>query len=139
VKQSHKTLLLWVLLILMFVAIYHLVSDPDQTQSVAFSDFLSDVGNGHVEQVTIRQRDNSAEYKYLVNTAEDVRKKKVSIGIVGEQINKMLVDNNVKVEYAADDQNGLWTSLLVYWLPMVFLLVIFSSSCASSRPRAARR
>jgi cell division protease FtsH len=124
VKQSHKTLLLWVLLILMFVAIYHLVSDPDQTQSVAFSDFLNDVRNGHVEQVTIRQRDNSAEYKYIVS-ADDTRKKKVSIGIVGEQINKELVDNDVKVEYAADDQNGLWTSLLVYWLPMVFLLVIF--------------
>jgi cell division protease FtsH len=74
VKQSHKTLLLWVLLILMFVAIYHLVSDPDQTQSVAFSDFLNDVRNGHVEQVTIRQRDNSAEYKYIVS-ADDTRLK----------------------------------------------------------------
>jgi cell division protease FtsH len=66
VKQSHKTLLLWVLLILMFVAIYQLVSDPDQTQSVAFSDFLNDVRNGRVERVTIRPRENSAEYKYVV-------------------------------------------------------------------------
>ena len=50
-KQSHKTLLLWVLLILMFVAIYNLVSDPDQPQSVAFSDFMTDVRNGKVETV----------------------------------------------------------------------------------------
>ena len=53
-KQSHKTLLLWVMLILMFVAIYQLVSDPDQPQSVAFSEFMTDVRNGNVEQVTIR-------------------------------------------------------------------------------------
>jgi cell division protease FtsH len=124
VKQSHKTLLLWVLLILMFFAIWQLVSDPDQTQSVAFSDFLNDVRNGRVERVTIRPRENSAEYKYVV-TVDEASKKKVSTGIIGEQINKELVDNNVKVEYAPDDQNGLWTNLLVYWLPMVFLLVIF--------------
>ena len=82
-KQSHKTLLLWVLLILMFVAIYHLVSDPDQPQSVAFSDFISDVRNGNVEQVTIRPRENSAEYKYIA-LKDETRKKRVSVGIVGE-------------------------------------------------------
>jgi cell division protease FtsH len=108
----------------MFFAIWQLVSDPDQTQSVAFSDFLNDVRNGRVERVTIRPRENSAEYKYVV-TVDEASKKKVSTGIIGEQINKELVDNNVKVEYAPDDQNGLWTNLLVYWLPMVFLLVIF--------------
>ena len=69
-KQSHKTLLLWVLLILMFVAIYNLVSDPDQPQSVAFSDFMTDVRNGKVEQVTIRPRENSAEYRYIAVTDE---------------------------------------------------------------------
>jgi len=124
VKQSHKTLLLWVLLILMFVAIYNLVAEGDPPQSVAFSDFISDVRNGRVQQVVIRPRENSAEYKYIA-VSDEARKKKVSIGIVGEQINQELVNNNVKVEYAADDQNSLWTSLLVTWLPMVFLLVIF--------------
>ncbi|MFT3921523.1 MAG: ATP-dependent zinc metalloprotease FtsH [Myxococcales bacterium] len=123
-KQSHKTLLLWVLLILMFVAIYNLVSDPDQPQSVAFSDFMTDVRNGKVEQVSIRPRENSAEYRYVAVT-DEAPKKKVSVGIVGESINQELIANNVKVEYTADDQNGLWTSLLVTWLPMVFLLVIF--------------
>jgi len=124
VKQSHKTLLLWILLILMFVAIYNLVAEGDPPQSVAFSDFISDVRNGRVQQVVIRPRENSAEYKYTA-VSDEARKKKVSIGIVGEQINQELVNNNVKVEYAADDQNSLWTSLLVTWLPMVFLLVIF--------------
>ncbi len=123
-KQSHKTLLLWVLLILMFVAIYNLVAEGDPPQSVAFSDFITDVRNGRVQQVTIRPRENSAEYKYVA-VSDEARKKKVSIGIVGEQINQELLNNNVKVEYAADDQNSLWTSLLVTWLPMIFLLVIF--------------
>ena len=42
-KQSHKTLLLWVLLILMFVAIYQLVAAPEAPRSVAFSEFTTDV------------------------------------------------------------------------------------------------
>ncbi len=126
-KQSHKTLLLWVLLILMFVAIYNLVAAGDQPQSVPYSDFITDVRNGRVERVEIRPSDNSAEYTYWVKGggADNPRRKKVSIGIVGEQINKDLLDHNVSVKYLPEDQNGLWTSILVTWLPMVFLIVIF--------------
>src|ERR1041384_544049 len=108
----------------MFVAIYHLVSDPDQPQSVAFSDFIADVRNGNVEQVTIRPRENSAEYKYIA-LKDETRKKRVSVGITGEQIQRELMDHEVKVRYMADDQNGLWGSILVTWIPMIFLLVVF--------------
>ena len=44
VKQSHKTLLLWVLLIMMFLAIWQFLQ-PDEPQAapVAFSDFMAQV------------------------------------------------------------------------------------------------
>ena len=126
-KQGHKTLLLWVLLILMFVAIYNLVAESDQPRSVPFSQFMNDVQSQKVERVEIRPLENSGEYTYWLKTAagEAQAKRKVSIGIVGEQINKELLEHKVSIKYLPEDQNGLWTSILVTWLPMVFLILIF--------------
>ena len=46
VKQSHKTLLLWVLLIMMFLAIWQFLSpEKPPPTSVTFSDFLQQVDN----------------------------------------------------------------------------------------------
>jgi cell division protease FtsH len=130
VKQSHKTLLLWILLIVMFVAIYHLVADGDQPTRVPFSQFLEEVRSGRVEQVEIRPFDNSAEYTFVARgsggeSGAPGRDRKVTVGIVGEQINQELVERDVKVTFLPENQNGFWTTILVTWLPMIFLLVIF--------------
>jgi len=127
VKQSHKTLLLWVLLILMFVAIYNLVADGDQPRAVAFSDFIADVNNNRVDKVQIRPHDNSAEITFWVQqpAAGGPREKRVTVGVAGEQLNQTLLDHEVNVQFLPEDQNGLWTSVLITWLPMIFLIAIF--------------
>ncbi len=127
-KQSHKTALLWVLLIMMFGAIYTLVANDEQPRTVPFSDFVADVREGHVTRVEIKSRDNGGEIAYWQTTgtgptAETV--KKLSYGVVNNDISKELLDHHVRVTYVPDDQNSLWTSLLVTWLPMIFLLVVF--------------
>ncbi len=122
-KQSHKTLVLWVMLILMFVAIYNLVTESEQPRTVAFSEFMTDVRANQVERVRIKTREHTAEYRYM--HAKGPREERVSMGILGEEVNKELIDHNVRVEYVADDQNGLWGSILVTWIPMIFLLVVF--------------
>ena len=52
-KQSHKTLLLWVLLILMCVALYNVISDTDPPRAVPFSEFVNDLPGGHVVKVEV--------------------------------------------------------------------------------------
>jgi cell division protease FtsH len=126
VKQSHKTLLLWVLLILMFVAIYNLVADGDSPRSVPYSDFTTAVSDGRVDKVDIRPHDNTAEIKFWVRQqGENPREEKVTIGIVSESLEQRLIDHNVQVIVQPEDQNGIWTSILVTWVPMLFLLAIF--------------
>jgi len=126
VKQSHKTLVLWVMLILMFVAIYNLVQGDQQPGPKSFSEFMSDVRAGHVDEVRVRAREHTAEYVYFRSKGKGAaREKLVTVGIIGEATNKELIDNQVQVRYVADDQNGLWGSILVTWIPMVFLLVVF--------------
>ncbi|MFI5306743.1 MAG: ATP-dependent zinc metalloprotease FtsH [Polyangiales bacterium] len=124
-RQSHKTLVLWVMLILMFVAIYKLVQDDNQPRTVDFSEFLTDLRAGRVEQVEIRAHEHTAEYRYYEKGEKGGREHKISIGIAGEGIQKELLDHEVKVRFSADDQNGLWGSILVTWIPMIFLLVVF--------------
>ena len=57
-KQSHKTLLLWVLLILMFVAIWNLVQSEETPRSTAWSDFTTAIEQGKVERVQVAPQEN---------------------------------------------------------------------------------
>ena len=64
-KQPHKTLLLWVVLIVAFLAIWQfLQSDGTKATPVAFSDFMAQAhakpDEQHVEKVTI----NNHEYRF---------------------------------------------------------------------------
>ena len=86
---------------------------------------MADVRTGHVESVEIKSHEHTAEYRYFHKGDKGTREKKISVGIIGEQIQKELMDHEVKVRYSADDQNGLWGSILVTWIPMIFLLVVF--------------
>jgi cell division protease FtsH len=125
VRQSHKTLVLWVMLILMFVAIYELVADGEPPRMVDFSEFMTDVRAGRVASVDIKSHEHTAEYRYKHKSEKNALETRIAVGITGEQIQKDLMDHEVKVRYTADDQNGLWGSILVTWIPMIFLLVVF--------------
>jgi len=131
-KQSQKTLLFWVLVILMCIVIFNFVAREEQPRSVPFSEFVTDVSADKVQKVKIRPQANSGEYTYWLKSPDEsvqqgqrgVRSEKVTIGIMGEQINKQLLDHGVSVEYLPEDENSLWTSILVTWLPMIFLVGI---------------
>jgi hypothetical protein len=129
VKQSHKTLLLWVLLIMMFLAIWQFLSPerPPATQ-VAFSEFMAQVHadkekDPHVESVSIKDR----EYTFWVKDPKsNTKTKKISIGPENaDEITKVLVDNKVAVSFEKEDSSPFWSGAIVTILPMVFLLVMF--------------
>jgi cell division protease FtsH len=127
VKQSQKTLLLWVLLILMFVAIYQFVGpESSRTEPVAFSQFMSLVRakpeEKHVESVDIKDR----EYTFVV--LDPVSKTKQSfktLGPAGDTVAKDLIDHGVTTRYQKEEGNSIWMTALVTILPMVFLLLMF--------------
>jgi cell division protease FtsH len=67
VKQSHKTLLLWVLLIVMFLAIWKFLDPQEHKQAVAFSEFVTEVQAGHVDEIRIKDR----EYSFRVERQDE--------------------------------------------------------------------
>jgi len=129
VKQSHKTLLLWVLLIMMFLAIWQFLS-PAQSPAtqVAYSEFMSQVHadkekEPYVESVSIKDH----ELTYWVKDPKSQSKsKRVTIGPDRtEDLAKDLVANKVAVTFEKEDSSPFWSGAVVTILPMVFLLVMF--------------
>ncbi|MFK7988760.1 MAG: ATP-dependent zinc metalloprotease FtsH [Sandaracinaceae bacterium] len=124
-KQSHKTVLLWLLLIVMFVVIYHVVTNQDPPRQVPFSDFIEDVRAGNVESVTAEPHDGATDITFMVNESEH-REPRTTVGPPFSQtLSDELQEHNVRTEITPSDENGLLTTLLVQWLPMLLLLAIF--------------
>jgi hypothetical protein len=101
VKQQPKTLLLWVVLILMFVLIWQFVApDGARPETTPFSQFMSLVrakpDEKHVESVEIKDR----EYTYTVYDPTDKTKRQFkTLGPAGDAVAKDLIEHNVTVRY----------------------------------------
>ncbi|MFO7706114.1 MAG: ATP-dependent metallopeptidase FtsH/Yme1/Tma family protein, partial [Halopseudomonas sp.] len=122
-KQSHKTILLWVLLILMFVSIYNLFQTPSKDEGrIDFSKFISDVEKDpdSIDRVTVKGSQYTVEYKQ-----KDKKKDRTT----GPELDSKLADKLSKagVRYAVEEreESSFWQSVLISWLPMIFLFVIF--------------
>ncbi len=124
-KQSHKTLLLWLLLIVMMIAIYQLVEPSDNPREVAFSQFVTDVRQGHVESVTVAPGAASSVFEY-VHVEGDRRERCTTEGVATDEINRELLEHNVVVTYRANEgmsvtSVAIWTSII----PLVVLVALF--------------
>jgi cell division protease FtsH len=131
VKQSHKTLLLWVLLIVMFLAIWQFLSPADHKQPVAFSEFVTEVQLGHVKDIHIKDR----EYTFTVHNA-DGAKTTVQREAIGPIPDEALLATlkpaadvkdavTPKIFFEKDDSSPFWSSTIVTLLPMLFIGVMF--------------
>ncbi|MBX3130370.1 MAG: ATP-dependent zinc metalloprotease FtsH [Polyangiaceae bacterium] len=127
-KQPHKTLLLWVVLIVAFLAIWQFLSPAGpQRQPMAFSEFMSLVKapreQRHVDAVEIKEREYSFQIKNPASKGTPERG--ISIGPESDEIVAELLKNDVKVSFQKDETNPFLTTTLTILLPMLFLLVLF--------------
>ena len=127
VKQSHKTLLLWVLLITMFLAIWQFMQ-PDRPGAtrVPYSDFTALVAanketSPHVEWVKIKDREYSFGVKDPKSNSTST---KVTFGPENAD-EKFLREHGVNVTFEKEDSSPFWSSAAVTILPMIFLLGMF--------------
>jgi cell division protease FtsH len=129
VKQPHKTLLIWVVLIVAFLAIWQFLVPAGQPKKPRpFSEFIELVrapkDKPHVESVDIRDR----EYSFVVKRpgAQGAPDRGVTIGpLSSPMVDEALYSNEVRVEYQEDDTNPYLASTITILLPMLFLLVMF--------------
>jgi cell division protease FtsH len=129
VKQSHKTLLVWVVLLVGFLALWQFIrpNEPSRRQR-PFSEFIALVtapkDQSHVNAVEIQDR----EYRFeVVNPGKKgAIEKGVSLGPAeSDEVAKLLLDSKVYFKYLEEEGNPYLASTLTFLLPLLFLLVMF--------------
>src|SRR3970040_752763 len=127
-RQSHKTILLWIMLILMFVLIYNMFTDSGtretQKNVTLFKQEISDVEKAKaIRDVAIQPGPNN-DARYVI-TYKAGGPKAVVNGEYPGTITEMLTKQGIEYEVKRRDESTLWKTVLVSWVPMLFLFVIF--------------
>jgi cell division protease FtsH len=124
VRSSYKTIGLWVILIILFVAFYEFFSrGSEEIQEPPFTSFLQRVDAKQVSKVTISSSGSTSTYS---GQYSDSKEKFRSTGPVADTaLLKDLRDKGVEVEYKKEEQNSIWLTILSQWMPVVFLFLFF--------------
>jgi len=126
-RQSHKTILLWLLLILMFVSIYQLFTGSSKPgdEKIAFGTFMQEVQNNpqHIAKVNIKGEHWTGEY----NDGHKFRTVGPAAPETLAKLDHAGKDGKASIKYEIEerDENTIWQVLLGSWLPMVALVLIF--------------
>lgn len=121
-KQHHKTLALWLLLLLMAVAVFHFRTPQFQAvQEIPFSQFMSAVKAGEVEEVTIKEDTFTGK---LRGAGDKAFFKTTGPTNVDTDFLNQLTATGSKVYYQRAE-DSFWPHFLLSWLPLILLFAFF--------------
>lgn len=122
-KQNQKTFTLWLVVILFTALVVKVMQDGNtQIKKVTYSDFIGAVENKRIAEVTFKGKDKIiGKFKPEYEAGKTFQ----LIGNTGETTFKLLRSNGITPNYAEEDRDNLFTSLLINWGPMILLIVIF--------------
>ena len=126
-RQSHKTVLLWITLIFAFVAIWQILNNQrTEEKRILFSTFAQDIDQ-HPEKfkaggsIQIRRNQDGAEFHGTYANGENF----VTTGIVGDKLLDKLDKAKLNYEVTKEPETTFWQTLLATWLPMLVIVVLF--------------
>ncbi len=123
-RQSHKTLALWVLLILMFVAIYQIIAqEQSPKEAPEFSQFLKKVETDGVKEVKVVLTGQGNAGVFEGKYSDDRSFK--TTGVLSESVLAALQEHVDPFSIEPKPEGGFWQSVFITWLPMIFLVAIF--------------
>jgi cell division protease FtsH len=127
VRQSHKTVLLWITLIFAFVVIWQFLSNQKtEEHRELFSTFVQNVDQ-HPEKfkpgapITITKNQESAEFRGQYASGENF----ITTGVVSDKLFDKLDKGKINYEVKKEAENSFWQQVFVTWLPMLVLVVLF--------------
>ena len=129
-RQSHKTILIWVILIVMFVGIYSMFTDSSSKDKPldanAFHKMLANKDEASkIEKVEIEERGQHSA-RYVVTIHGDLAgTKRVVYAEYPGSFPKEMSDAGIEYSSKPKDDSSIWPQVLVWWLPMLLLVGIF--------------
>ena len=117
-SQSSKHIALWLVLALVFLVIFSVFSKQQGREpEVVFSDFMSAVDRGEVQEVIIQGHNIQGKYK----NGERFR----SFAPNDPELVKSLREKNVKIAAKPEDESPWYMVLLLNWFPMLLLIGVW--------------
>ena len=122
-RQSYKTLLLWVALFLIFISIFNVFNTKKQKSlEVPFSTFVQELEAKNIAEVTFKgEQGINGKYKQEYKEGRYFK----TIGATGPEIFKLVRDNGITPNYEEAEKSPLWQQILINWGPMILLFVLF--------------
>ncbi|RKG79182.1 ATP-dependent zinc metalloprotease FtsH [Corallococcus terminator] len=119
-RSTYKTIGLWVILIVLFVAFYNFFSQGnEQVQEPTFTQLLTKVEEKKVRAVSVKGNTYSGTF----NDSTD--KFRTTGPPPDVAVLNQLRAAGVDVKYEREEQNSLWLTILGQWMPVVFLFLFF--------------
>jgi cell division protease FtsH len=113
-----KNIALWLVISLVFVMIYHLFNQPKTAQmDIIYSDFISYVDKSQVTEVTIQGENISG----ILGTGKAFK----TYAPKDAEIIALLKEKGVKISAKPMDESPWYMTVLVSWLPMLFLIGVW--------------
>ena len=122
-RQSHKTVIIWVVLILLcWGVIYVFNGQHSEVREEKFSVFIDKVKSAEISSVVINR--SKAEFHW---TKKDGKQQYVAQGYLSDKIMKDLEDSKVEYRFEEEERSTFWQQFFLNWLPMLLfiLLVVF--------------
>jgi cell division protease FtsH len=117
-SQSSKHIALWLVLALIFLVIFSVFSKQHGREpEIVFSDFMSAVERGEVQEVVIQGHNIQGKYK----NGERFR----TFAPNDPELVKSLREKNVKIAAKPEDESPWYMVLLLNWFPMLLLIGVW--------------
>ncbi|HET7500621.1 MAG TPA: ATP-dependent metallopeptidase FtsH/Yme1/Tma family protein, partial [Kofleriaceae bacterium] len=127
-RQSHKTILIWAILIVMFVSIYSMFTDSSSKETeidvTRFQAQLNKEDAGRIEKITIEPRGHD-DARYVLQMRNGTPAKQVVYAEFPGTLTKEIRDAGIAYSVKSKDESSIWPQVLVWWLPMLLLVGIF--------------
>ena len=126
-KQSYKTAILWLFLIIVFASIWQTVEGPEKGEQPSFNEFVQQAMDGKVAKITVNPLNPGMDEIEGVYTEAAGGGTFTTQGKIPEPtlMELMKKERNIQVNYSSEGADNFWGSVMVTWLPMIFLFVIF--------------
>ena len=118
-NQFYKNLALWLVIGMIMIALFNIFNQPLDNQSdVIFSEFMDQVENGKISEVTIQG--DRVSGKYIDGSSFQTMTPSKDQDLV-----RVLREKGVRIVVVPPEQTSWYMNILISWFPMILLLGIW--------------
>ena len=140
-RSGQKAMALWLFLLVIFVVLFNLYTQGRQTSIAGFnySKFEQALKDNKIASVTFYQASRQIKGEIKPEFEKEFGGKQFQIAGNTDDAGMALVQKHgLTPNYENEESAGLMQSLLINWLPILFIVVMSCSSCARFKRVAAK-